>query len=59
MSNMFNDNSSYYASPMDVRKVTDDLKKYKEEVGTCLTSVHNQLIDARKQIDDLKLQISL
>jgi hypothetical protein len=32
MSHMFNNNSSYSASPMDVKKVSDDLSKYKKIV---------------------------
>lgn len=84
MSHIFNDNASYYASPMDVRKISDDLKKYKEEVGhlsihnqlkeaikqieelnkfreftqSCLVSYHTQHIDARKEVNNLRIDIS-
>ena len=76
---MFNSNSSYYATQMDVKvhkeadkisfgsiqnqltdvkKQIDELNKFREYTQSCLVSNHNQHISARKEIIDLKLEVS-
>ena len=34
-------------------RITRDLTEYKKEVSVCHTSIDNQLVDVRKQIDEL------
>jgi len=70
---MFNNNTSYYASPMDLKKVAllamndqvkeaikqiEELNKFREYTQSCLVSNHTQHIDARKEINELKSEIS-
>lgn len=41
-----------------IDKLTKDLDACKVSVGVCHTSIDNQLIDVRKEISELKLEIS-
>jgi len=42
-----------WVQQMGIDELKKDLNAYKEAVSTCHVSVHNQLIDARKQIEEL------
>jgi hypothetical protein len=43
---------------IDVIKQIDELKKFIEYTQSCLVSTHTQHIDSRKEITELKLEIS-
>jgi hypothetical protein len=48
-----------WVQQMGIEELKKDLNAYKEAVSVCHVSIHNQLIDARKQIDELKSKISI